>query len=171
MGLSGTFLNTIIALKIGGFGISFGIISFVVILLRMVLTVSAITILIATTPFNILTKSLVKLKVPRILILIIEMFYRYLGLVFVEKSTRVNAYFLRSNQKKGIYMKNAGSFIGILFIKNIDRAKRVYTAMKLRGYRLTNTDSFTLSFNLVDFFFILFMIIFLMFARIFFSLY
>lgn len=136
MGLSGILINNVTAIHIASFGISYGVISFVVIFLRMFLTVSAITVLIGTTPFNKLTKSLLRIHVPRIFILVIEMCYRYLGIVFIEKKAGVSAYYLRSNQKRGIALKDAGSFVGILFIKNIDRAKRIFFAMKLRGYRM-----------------------------------
>jgi len=141
MGLSGVLVNQMSAVHIGGFIVSYGLIAFAVILMRMVLTVWAVTILMATTPFPKLTKCLMRLHVPRIFILVIEMFYRYLGLLFVERKVNYDAYVLRSNRQRGVALKNSGSFVGMLFIRNTDRARRVYQAMKLRGYRLSREEA------------------------------
>jgi len=44
------------------------------------------------------------------------------------------AYLLRSPDKKGIEMRDMGSFAGQLLIHSFDRAEQVYNAMKCRGY-------------------------------------
>jgi cobalt/nickel transport system permease protein len=65
-----------------------------------------------------------------------EMTYRYIGVLFVEAYSMFTAYSLRSTGAKGIAIKDMGCFAGQLLLRSIDRADRVYNAMKCRGYAL-----------------------------------
>jgi cobalt/nickel transport system permease protein len=166
LGFSDFLLNRVAAIHIANFPISYGFIAFIVIIMRMFLTVSAVTVLMATTPFPILTKCLLWLRVPRVFILVIEMSYRYLGIIFIEKQTGMSAYILRSNQKKRTFIKNAGSFAGTFFMKNTDRAKRLYFAMKLRGYRIDRKSVQEEKMQKKDFIFLLIMALYLVIIRV-----
>jgi cobalt/nickel transport system permease protein len=139
VGFSGLLVNRISALHVGSLPISFGFISFVVIFMRMILTVSAFTILLATTSFPALTKCLLKFHVPRVLMLAIEMVYRYLNIVMGEGRGNYDAWALRSRRRRPI-LRNVGGFTSMLFMRNIDRAKKTYAAMKLRGCSVCRED-------------------------------
>jgi cobalt/nickel transport system permease protein len=51
-----------------------------------------------------------------------------------EAGTMYDSYILRSPDSRGIRMSDMGTFIGILLLHSIDRAERVYAAMKCRGF-------------------------------------
>jgi cobalt/nickel transport system permease protein len=62
------------------------------------------------------------------------MTWRYLSVLLGEASAINTAYMLRSPGSRGIKMKDMGSFLGQLLLRSIDRAERVYAAMKCRGF-------------------------------------
>jgi cobalt/nickel transport system permease protein len=43
---------------------------------------------------------------------------------------------VQKKKRKGIAMKDMGSFTGQLLLRSFDRAERIYNAMKCRGYAL-----------------------------------
>lgn len=110
-----------------------GTLSFIVILFKTVLCVSAILLLVGVTPFHELATQLQRIYLPQIFISLFEITYRYIGTLLKEADTMNIAYLLRSKRKK-IEMKHMGSFIGQLFLRSFDRAERIYHAMKCRGY-------------------------------------
>lgn len=133
-GVSNMLFYRATAFVIGGFAVSFGVISFLSIIFRTFLCVTAVLILVATTPFPQIADQLRMLHVPDIFVTLFEMTYRYIGALLEEASTMYTAYMLRSTEKKGLQMKHMGSFVGQLLIRSYDRAERVYAAMKCRGY-------------------------------------
>jgi cobalt/nickel transport system permease protein len=96
----------------------------------------AVLLLVSLTPFAQITNSLRRLRIPSLFIVMFEMTYRYIGVLFEETYSMYTAYSLRSPNLKGIAMKNMGSFTGQLLLRSFDRADRVYNAMKCRGYAL-----------------------------------
>jgi cobalt/nickel transport system permease protein len=88
--------------------------------------------------------------VPGIFITILEMTYRYIGVLLEETWSMSTAYTLRHTQKKGIEMRHMGSFVGQLILKSLDRAERVYSAMKCRGYSQNIRLHFQNKFRLGD---------------------
>ena len=133
-GITNLLLDFNIAFTIGSIDITYGFISMVTILLRTYLCVMAVFILIATVPFPSLTRELRRLHVPQIFIMLIEMIYRYIGVLIDEASSMSTAYKLRSVNSKGIAMKDMGAFAGQLALRSFDRGERVYAAMACRGF-------------------------------------
>lgn len=133
-GLSNLFLDRSTAFLLWGLPVSMGMLSFASILLKTVLTVMAVLILIATTSMDRLAHEMVKLKIPKIFVMQIMLTYRYLGLLISEAANMTTAYHLRSKRQKGISLEHAGTFMGQLLLRSFDRAEKVYTAMKLRGF-------------------------------------
>ena len=133
-GLTNFFLDRDIAFAIGGAGITFGLLSLIAIILRTYLCVMAVFILIAPTPFSSLTRELRRLRVPQIFITLIEMIYRYIGVLIDEAASMTTAYKLRSVASKGIAMKDMGPFVGQLALRSFDRGERVYSAMACRCF-------------------------------------
>ena len=137
-GVSNVFLDTAPVMQFGEFSFTFGMLSLFTIVLRTLLCVSAVLILVAVTPFNELTDELRRMHLPNIFITLLEMTYRYIGVLAEEAATMFIGYRLRSRTGNGLEMKHMGSFIGQLLLRSFDRAERVYQAMKCRGYALRN---------------------------------
>lgn len=133
-GLSNPFLERNTAYFLLGFQVSWGLLSFVSILIKTVLTVMAVLILIATTPMDKLAHQLIRIKIPKIFVMQIMLTYRYISLLIVEVSNMMTAYHLRSNHQKGIRIAHAGTFMGQLLLRSFERAEKVYVAMKCRGF-------------------------------------
>jgi len=133
-GVSNIIFDTQTAFFIGGVAVSFGWISFFTILVKTFLVVMAVLILVATTPMQELSAQLMRMKVPSVIVLVIMMTYRYISILLLEASSMITAYKLRSPKAKGIRLGDMGSFVGQLLLRTMDRAARVYAAMKCRGY-------------------------------------
>lgn len=119
---------------IGLFPVTAGLLSFTSILYRTFLAVLAALLLIATTPFPDFIRQLGRMGVPRIFCLQTIMTWRYITVLISEAGAMYTAYLLRSHGRKGIGMKDMGSFLGLLLVRSFDRAERVYRAMKNRGF-------------------------------------
>jgi cobalt/nickel transport system permease protein len=124
------------ALMIDGVIISYGVLSLFTILLRVYLCVMAVLVLVAITPLSEIVHSMRRFKIPHIFVIVFEMTYRYIGVLFEEAYSMYTAYTMRSPGAKGIRMRDMGGFTGQLLVRSVDRADRVYTAMKCRGYAL-----------------------------------
>ena len=133
-GLTNLFLVRTVAFTIGGAEITFGLLSLITIMLRTYICVMAVFILISTTPFTALTRELRRLRLPQIFITLLEMIYRYIGVLIDEAGSMSTAYKLRSVNSKGIAMKDMGPFAGRLVLRSADRGERVYAAMVCRGF-------------------------------------
>ncbi|WP_461256665.1 cobalt ECF transporter T component CbiQ [Treponema sp. R80B11-R83G3] len=134
VGISNLIFDRSTAFAVGGIMLSWGVVSFAVILFRTWLCVMAVLILVSVTPLSALTNELRRLRLPKIFIVMFELTYRYTGVLLNEAYSAWLAYSLRSPNTKGIKMRDMGSFTGILLIRSFDRAERVYDAMKCRGY-------------------------------------
>ena len=137
-GISNIIFDRNTAFIIGGLTVSRGVISFFAILFKTYLCVMAVLILVSVTRFSELTTELRRLRLPAIFIIIFELTYRYIGVLLNESYSMSTAYSLRSPNRKGIEIRDMGSFSGQLLIRSFDRAERVYNAMKCRGYTLKN---------------------------------
>ena len=103
-------------------------------IIKSILTVSSTLVLVATTSMAQLGHSLRFFKVPKILVLQLMLTYRYISLLIEELSRMLRAYSLRAPNRKGISLKESGTFVGHLLIRTIDRADRIYVSMRLRGF-------------------------------------
>lgn len=140
-GLSNLIFNTTPAFTIGGFTASYGLLSFCSIMIRTPLCVSAVLIMVATTPVTEIANQLRRVRIPNIFVSLFEMTYRYISTILTEADNMFTAYSLRSGGKKAIDLKDMGSFVGQLLIRSADRAERVYSAMKCRGYGKINFNA------------------------------
>lgn len=135
-GLANVFLNRAPALQIGSVVISAGMLSLAVLLLRTFLSVSAVLILAAVTPFARLTAQLRRLRLPEVLIALTEMTYRYLGILAEEAVNLLTAFRLRSKGRQWPNLREFAPLAGQLLLRSSDRAERVYNAMQCRGRSL-----------------------------------
>jgi cobalt/nickel transport system permease protein len=133
-GLSNVFFDRAPMMTLGGVAITGGVVSFVSIMIKMVLSVSAILLLVSTTGIADLSRQLAASGVPDVLVLQLVLTYRYLSVLVDETCTMYSSYILRSVDSRGIQMRDMGTFVGSLLLRSIDRAERVYAAMKCRGF-------------------------------------
>jgi cobalt/nickel transport system permease protein len=132
-GLSNLVFDRAPAFALGGLAVSFGALSLAALLLRAYLCVMAALILVATTRMGEITGQLRRLHAPAALVVMLELTYRYIGVLLDEAGSMRAAYLLRGG-RRGIEMRHMGSFVGGLVVRSFDRAERVYAAMKCRGY-------------------------------------
>lgn len=133
-GLSNILLDRSPALTLDGLVISSGVISCASIVLRTFLTVLALVLLMAVTPVADLSGVLQRMRIPVKGVMLFEMTYRYIGVLLEETSSMFTAYQLRHRKARGLEMRHMGSFVGSLMLRSFDRADRIYSAMKCRGY-------------------------------------
>ena len=133
-GISNIIFDRTGAFLFDGLTVTYGMISFVSIMLKTLLCVSAVLILIATTSMTEISYQLNRMKIPAILVIQLTMTFRYISVLLEEAGIMYTAYLLRSPNEKGIRMKDMGAFAGQLLIRSIDRAERIYFAMKCRGF-------------------------------------
>jgi cobalt/nickel transport system permease protein len=153
-GLTGLLFDRTPAAFLGSVPISGGAIILGSILLRTVLCVSAILLLMAVTPFRALADELRRIHCPPLFLTLLEMTYRYIGTLVAEAANMWVAYHLRAPGQKNLALNRMGSFIGQLFLRSVDRAERVYHAMKCRGYSLGGRRSQSRPFRAADWIFL-----------------
>jgi len=153
-GISNIIFDRNTAFVINDIAVSYGVISFFSILFKTYLCVMAVLMLVSVTRFSELTAELRRLRLPQIFIIMFELTYRYIGVLLNEAYTMSIAYSLRSPNRKGIEMRDMGSFSGQLLIRSFDRAERVYNAMKCRCYVPQNIPQKKKTLVLQDFIFL-----------------
>jgi cobalt/nickel transport system permease protein len=111
------------------------------ILLRSWLSVTAATILTATTEPDHILRSLRAFGVPRILVATISFMWRYVFVIGEEAQRLLRAREARSARPAGKAggslrwrAQVAGNMVGSLFLRSLARSERVYVAMLARGY-------------------------------------
>lgn len=137
-GISNLIVDQNVMVTIGSLSITGGVLSFVVLIGRTLLCVSAVLILVALTPFMALMDQLRRLHVPELFVMLLEMVYRYIGVLLEESTNMITAFRLRSNGGKWPDIHCFGAFVGQLFLKSVDRAERIYQAMQCRLYTMHN---------------------------------
>lgn len=122
-----------------------GLERFVSIALKSWLSVQVAIVLAATTPFPELLQAMRAVGIPRLLVAMFGLTWRYLFVLVDEALRLMRARAARSgvnlsNQKAkeggGIVWRAGvtGGMAGSLFLRGIDRSDRIYTAMLSRGY-------------------------------------
>ncbi|MDR1618598.1 MAG: cobalt ECF transporter T component CbiQ [Treponema sp.] len=133
-GLANLFLLRDTVFYLGPLGVTAGMLSFCSIMLKTALSVSAVLLLAATTPFTGINQELGRLGMPKLPILQFVMTWRYLTVLMNEAAAMSTARLLRAPGRDRLPMGDMGSFLGQLLIRSFDRAERVYRAMKCRGF-------------------------------------
>lgn len=103
---------------------------------KAMLSVLAVTVLGATTPFPSLLSGFERLGAPKVFVLIVSFMYRY-SFVFVDEARRMRRA-MASRNYRARWLGNVpvlGSMLGALFLRSYGRGERVYVAMLSRGYK------------------------------------
>lgn len=125
-----------------------GIERFLSVALKSWLSVQAAIVLAATTEFPQLLRALRALKLPRLLVAVIGLMWRYLFVLVDEAlrllrarsarsglaDTRTGRPPRRSGGSLGWRARVAGGMAGSLFLRAFERSDRIYVAMLARGY-------------------------------------
>jgi len=120
---------------LNGFTISAGWLSFISILIKFALTVSTALLLIATTSFPGVCHALRQLGLPSIFVSQLLFLYRYIFVLMEETMRIVRARNMRSFSERGKGIKIFVRIVGILFLRSVEKAERVYYAMLSRGFQ------------------------------------
>jgi len=134
VGIFNPIFDREILLHIGPQGISGGWVSFCSIALRILLTLSAVLILVATTGFATVCLGLEKLGAPRPFVQQLLFLYRYLFLLVDEGSRLVRARRLRSFGRRGMEIRPYAAMLGQLLLRTLARAQAIHRAMQCRGF-------------------------------------
>lgn len=134
IGIFNPFFDKKILLRIGTLSVTGGMLSFIAILIKGVLCVTASFLLAATVRIDDLCGAMRKIHIPSMLVTVFMLTYRYLGVLTEEAAIMSDAYHLRCPDQKGIHYTAWGSFLGQLILRSMDRAEELYAAMELRGY-------------------------------------
>lgn len=135
VGIFNPFFDRQTVLFVVGVPISGGIISMITLMLKGLFTVLAAYSLIATTTIEDICYALRCLKMPKVLVTVILLIYRYLFILVEEAGTIFAAYSLRAPSQKGINYKYWGPLVGQWLLRSMDRAEVVYESMCLRGFK------------------------------------
>ncbi len=100
-----------------------------------VLTVLSAYLLVATTSIEGICYALQMLHMPKIIVTVTMLIYRYIFVLLKEVDRITTAYHLRAPGQKGINYKAWGSLAGQILIRSMDRADYVYESMLLRGFK------------------------------------
>ena len=134
VGLFNPFFDRAIVLQIGSLAVSGGVISMLTLMLKGLFCLMASFLMMATTPIDNLCAALRQLHVPKMLVTLLLLTYRYVGVMTEELAVMTDAYHLRAPGQKGIHISAWGSFLGQLLLRSMDRAQELYSSMLLRGY-------------------------------------
>jgi cobalt/nickel transport system permease protein len=136
--------DPLFSITLGRFALSFteeGLVKFASIILKSWLSIQAGILLTATTPFPRLLMAMRALRVPRLLVSVFSLMWRYLFLLVDEAMRLMRAREARSGSTDerggGSVLWRArvtGSMAGSLFLRGYERSERVYDAMLARGY-------------------------------------
>jgi cobalt/nickel transport system permease protein len=113
-----------------------GILGAVLLIMRVGVSVSVAILLVMTTPWADILKSLRALRVPQVFVLILSMTYRYIFLflhtvngIFLARKSRIVARTRGSEQRRWL-----GGTIGALMSRSFKMSNDVYAAMLARGF-------------------------------------
>lgn len=161
VGIANPFLDRETMFYIQGIPISGGWVSFCSIMLRFYLTAGVALLLLMTTGMYDISKGLEKLGVPKVFVMQLFFLCRYLFVLTDEASRLIKARDARSFGKRGIGIRVLGHLLSTLLMRSIDRAERIYIAMRCRGFdgsiRTINSRNWSLDDSL---FFVIWLLLF-----------
>ncbi len=118
-----------------GIPVTGGMVSMLTLMLKGFFSVLSAYLLIATTSIEEICYALRLLHVPKVIVIVILLIYRYFGLMGNEADRISNAYRLRAPKQNGIHYKAWGTLVGQWLLRSMDRAGVVYESMLLRGFK------------------------------------
>lgn len=134
VGIANPLLDRTPVLVLGGIPVSGGTLSLIALFLKGTFAVLASYLLIATTTIEEICYSLRLLRLPRLLVTVVMLTYRYI-LLFMQEARRMSlACSLRCPGERGVPASLWGALAGQMLLRAVDRGERVYGSMTLRGF-------------------------------------
>lgn len=134
VGLANPFFDKEVLLQLGGLSISGGVVSMVTLMMKGVFSLMASFLLIAATGIDGVCLALRQLHIPKLIVSLVLLTYRYISVLLDEVAVMTQSYHLRAPGQKGIQFSAWGSFLGQLLLRSMDRAQGLYDSMLLRGF-------------------------------------
>ena len=135
IGIFNPFLDRNVVLYFFGYPLSAGWVSFFSIVVKFTLSISAALLLLATTSFPGVCNALQRLGMPRLFTTQLVFLYRYMFVLMEEAIRIVRARDMRSFGRHGTGIRVFIRLFGMLFVRTIERAERIYNAMLSRGFQ------------------------------------
>ena len=135
VGIFNPFFDRQVIASVYGVPVTTGMVSMLTLMLKGFYCVLSAYVLIATTSIEQICYALRLLHVPKIIVIVILLIYRYFGLMGNEADRIATAYMLRAPRQKGIHYKAWGTLVGQWLLRSMDRAGNVYESMVLRGFK------------------------------------
>jgi len=149
LGASNIWFDRMPVATLGGMTVTAGMVTCASLLVRVALTVTAATVLLATTGVSPLARALAACGVPRVMVVQLMLVYRYLFVVLEQLAQLRGAFALRSAGRP-LTLRVAGHLLARLLLRSMDRAARVHYAMRCRGFDGTIRLARTLRWTLRD---------------------
>lgn len=118
-----------------------GAVRFASIVLKSWISVQAAILMVATTSFPDLLAAMRAVRIPRLLVAIVALMWRYLAVLADEATRLTRARAARSGSFTGrgggsVVWRGqvTGHMVGNLFVRGYERGERIYAAMLARGY-------------------------------------
>ncbi len=104
--------------------------------LRLLVSLSALQVVILTTTYSELVNAFRRLKVPKIFVLTLALMLRYIFVIHDEALRISRAREARTTGKISKFraIKSIGNSIGLIMIRSYERSDKVYKAMLARGF-------------------------------------
>ena len=134
VGILNPFFDIRVLFYLGTFAVTGGMVSMLTLMLKGFYAVLSSYILIATTSIEDICYALRCVHVPKTVVLVIMLIYRYFDVMAKEADRIMTAYTLRAPSQKGIHYKAWGTLVGQWLLRSMDRAEMVYESMLLRGF-------------------------------------
>ena len=133
-GIANPFFDRQELFRAGSVAVTGGMVSMATLFLKGVLCVLSAYILVATTSITGICRALRAAGIPKSIVTVILLIYRYLAVLLEEADRVTSAYALRAPSEKGIAIRAWGSLAGSLLIRSMDRAQALYESMLIRGF-------------------------------------
>lgn len=161
LGAFNPFWDRQVVTRWGSLVITGGWLSFLSLVTRLLLTVSAALILVAGTGFPALCRALNQLRMPKLLVAQFLLLYRFLFLIPETARRMYRAYLLRAPKAQGMPLCIWGSLLSHLLLRAYDRGVRLYRAMLSRRFdgtmptqQITNWQGRDIGFLLLNLLFL-----------------
>lgn len=134
VGIANPFLDQSVLFRLGNVPVTGGMVSMATLMMKGVFAVLASYVLILTTPMESICYAMRLIRIPKMMVTMVLLIYRYIIVLLKEAERISQAYALRAPDQKGIHYRAWGTLLGQLLLRSIDRAQTVYESMTLRGY-------------------------------------
>ncbi len=121
-------------LELGPVVLSAGWVSFLSVVERVLLAVTVVLLLIASTGMDAVANALGRLGMPRVLVAQLSLLHRYVFVLIDEVARVLRAHSLRAPERTRPDWRTARRLLGELLLRALARAERVHTAMVCRGF-------------------------------------